>query len=262
LSPASRLFSPVEMLIGGIKTVIVDPHNEIMPYWFGEFLRQNRSLIAVRIDAHHDMFHCCPTLPAREGRKMLDFLERQMPYIHHFSRSMVNEGNFTCPGFHYGVLGALYHFHPGRVRLEAYGRISGEETEDPPRTAEKSIATGGRWIFWNGEETQLRGDEDGPKAAPLPRRLSLSDFQRDMQDCQLPIAVGIDLDGLYGNDDRGLAEDIIPQRLLAVKRLLLSVSRPAFICIARSQTPRSYIPARAVDTVQEAALGMIRALYG
>ncbi len=62
-------FSPVELSIGGIRTVIIDPHNEILPHWFGEFLRQKCRLVVVRIDAHHDMFHCCPALPAREGRE-------------------------------------------------------------------------------------------------------------------------------------------------------------------------------------------------
>jgi len=40
------------------------------------------------------------------------------------------------------------------------------------------------------------------------------------------------------------------------------VAQPAFICLARSQSPRSYIPAGAVDLVQNAALGLIREIYG
>ena len=39
MSTAPCLPSHVELNINGIKTVIVDPHNEIMPYWFMEFLR-------------------------------------------------------------------------------------------------------------------------------------------------------------------------------------------------------------------------------
>ncbi|MGV8174317.1 MAG: hypothetical protein ACP5OU_01295 [Methanothrix sp.] len=252
----------MEMPIGGIKTVIVDPHNEIVPYWFEEFLRQKRSLIAVRIDAHHDMFQFCPALPAREGRDSIHFLERLLPYIYHYSRSMINEGNFTCPAFHYGAVGALYHYHPGKERLDSYGRVFGSETYDAPETSDRCVSGGGRWIFWDGDATRLRGDEASPKTSPLPRRLSLDDLDRDMQDCRLPIALGIDLDGLYGNDDRGRAEDVVPRRLWSMERLLERVPRPAFICIARSQTPRSYIPAGAVDMVQEAALGLIRALYG
>ncbi|MBP7069966.1 MAG: hypothetical protein KBA97_02725 [Methanothrix sp.] len=71
MSSFADRFPHVELDINGIKTIIVDPHNEIMPYWFMEFLRRKCSLIALRIDAHHDMFHCCPALPALEGRERL-----------------------------------------------------------------------------------------------------------------------------------------------------------------------------------------------
>jgi hypothetical protein len=63
----------VELSIGGVKIIIIDPHNHIVPYWFREFLRHRCNLIVVRIDAHHDMFHYCPALPAREGRKNSNF---------------------------------------------------------------------------------------------------------------------------------------------------------------------------------------------
>jgi hypothetical protein len=262
MSPFARRFSHVELDINGIRTIIIDPHNEIMPYWFMEFLRRKCSLIALRIDAHHDMFHCCPALPAREGRERHHHLQRLLPHLESYSRSMVNEGNFTCPAFHCGVLGALYHYHPGRDRLEAYGRAGGSETEGQPKTIEKSGPGGSRWIFWDGEKSDLAGDKCSPKTAPLPRRIILQDFQRDVEDCLLPIVVGIDLDGLYGNSDRGPVEMLLRKRLEAVRPLLQSVGRPAFICLARSQTPRSYIPERAVDLVQNAALDLFREVYG
>jgi len=174
----------------------------------------------------------------------------------------VNEGNFTCPAFHYGALGALYHFHPAKGRLDAYGRACGSETKDAPNTIEKRETGAARWILWDEDETRLKGDANSPKTAPLPRQISLNDFCNDMQDCQLPIAIGIDLDGIYANEDRGLVEDIVPGRLKAVGRLMESIPCPAFICLARSQTPRSYIPAKAVDRVQDATLGLIRQVYG
>ena len=52
------------------------------------------------------------------------------------------------------------------------------------------------------------------------------------------------------------------KRLAGVRRVLESVARPEFICLARSQTPRSYVPAKIVDRVQESALGLIREIYG
>ncbi|MBP7069965.1 MAG: hypothetical protein KBA97_02720 [Methanothrix sp.] len=126
----------------------------------------------------------------------------------------------------------------------------------------KSRPGGSRWIFWDGEEIDLAGDEASPKTAPLPRHINLHDFQRDMEDCMNPVALGIDLDGLYSNGDRGPVELLLRKRIDAVRPLLQSVGRPAFICLARSQTPRSYIPGSAVDLVQRAALGLIREIYG
>jgi hypothetical protein len=253
---------PVELSIGGIKIIIIDPHNHIVPYWFGEFLHHRCNLIVVRIDAHHDMFHQCPALPAREGREKFQFLYRLMPYLQDYCREKVNEGNFTCPGFHYGALGALYHFNPKENQIDAYGRVSGSETIDTPKTTEKKAAFGkgkGKWIVWDENITRLRGNS--AKALPVPRKITLNDFNRDMKDCLLPAAVGFDLDGLYGNGDRGSPDDVMKKRLADVRKVLESVARPQFICLARSQTPRSYIPAKIVDNAQKSALGLIRETY-
>ena len=134
---------------------------------------------------------------------------------------------------------------------------------DAPRTAEKSAHPNerkGKWIVWDENTIQLKGQS--AKSSPVPRKIALNDFQRDLQDCLLPTAVGFDLDGLYGNDDRGPPDEVMKKRLAGVRRVLESVARPAFICLARSQTPRSYVPAKIVDRVQESALGLIRETYG
>ena len=263
MSTGSCRFSPVELFIGGIKIVIIDPHNDIIPYWFQEFLRHKCSLIVVRIDAHHDMFHYCPALPAREGREKFQFIARLMPYLQDYCREKVNEGNFTCPGFHYGAVGALYHFNPQENQIDAYGRVSGSEMIDAPRTAEKNAHPNerkGKWIVWDEDLIQLKGQS--AKTTPAPQKITLNDFHRDLQDCLLPIAVGFDLDGLYGNGDRGPPDEVMKKRLAGVSRVLESVARPEFICLARSQTPRSYVPAKFVDRVQESALNLIRETYG
>jgi hypothetical protein len=247
------------MYIDGLKILIIDPHNDIVPYWFKEFLHHKCNLIVVRIDAHHDMFHYCPALPAREGREKLQFIAQLMPYLQDYCREKVNEGNFTCPGFHYGAVGALYHFSPLENQIDAYGRVSGSETFDAPKTAEKSDhsdARKGKWIVWDENTTRLKGCS--AKTTPVPRKINLNDFHRDMQDCRLPIAVEFDLDGLYGNGDRGSPDEVIKKRLAGVQRVLESVARSAFICLVRSQTPRSYVPAKIVDQVQESALSLIR----
>ena len=96
----------------------------------------------------------------------------------------------------------------------------------------------------------------------MPGKITQSDFKSDLEECELPVAVGFDLDGLYGNGDRGPPEEVTKKRLAGVAQVLQSVTRPAFICLARSQTPRSYVPERIVDRVQESALGLIKEVYG
>ena len=134
---------------------------------------------------------------------------------------------------------------------------------DAPRTAEKRApndAGKSKWIVWDEDLIQLKGQS--AKTTPAPQKITLNDFHRDLQDCLLPIAVGFDLDGLYGNGDRGPPDEVMKKRLAGVSRVLESVARPEFICLARSQTPRSYVPAKFVDRVQESALNLIRETYG
>jgi hypothetical protein len=106
-----------------METVIVDCHKEVLPYWFKEYLRLELPLVEVRIDQHHDMNHECPALPASEGRQILKYFSEIMPYILEYTKREINEANFTCPAFHYGIIGAVYHFNPRGEEIEAYGRV-------------------------------------------------------------------------------------------------------------------------------------------
>jgi len=262
-SNRSRHF-PIDILIGGIRVIIIDPHNHILPYWFREFLSNRSPIVAVRIDAHHDMFHYCSALPAREGRDKFEYVSRLMPYLGSYCQEKVNEGNFTAPAFHYGIVTALYHFRPRDNRMDAYGRVSGSVSIGEPKTRERMEnprESKIKRIIWDESSTELLGS--GAKTNPVPEKIALNDFCRDMQDCALPIAVGFDLDGLYENGDKGSGspDEIINDRLAKVRVVLDSIARPQFICLARSQTPRSYIPAEVVDRAQESALKLIRRIY-
>ena len=117
-----------------MKTVVVDSHNEVLPYWVEEYLRLKLPLVVVRIDKHHDMNQECPALPAREGRQIFDYLAKMMPYVAEYAKRKLNEGNFTCPAFHYGIAGALYHFNPREKKIDAYGRVSGSDIINAPKT--------------------------------------------------------------------------------------------------------------------------------
>lgn len=241
-----------------MRIVVVDSHNEVLPYWFEEYLKHKLPLVVVRIDRHHDMNQVCPVLPAREGRNIYNYLNKIMPHLSEYARRRLNEGNFTCPAFHYGIVGALYHFDPRENRIDAYGRVSNGDLIDSPKTRMKSNFIAGKradLIVWDDAQTRLRSQ--GGKVIPVPQSLPINAFKRDLEEGQFPKVICFDLDGLYGIDDRNSAEDLIGKRIKRAKEILECVSSPVLACIARSQAPRAYVPPELVDRLEKTALRLL-----
>ena len=241
-----------------MKTVVVDSHNEVFPHWVEEYLRLKLPLVIVRIDRHHDMNQECPVLPAREGRQIFDYLAKIMPCIYEYAKGKLNEGNFTCPAFHYGIVGALYHFDPRKNKIDAYGRVSGEDFIDAPKTTMMPSSIAGERInrlIWDKALTRLRHQRG--KIIPVPLKLQFDPFKDDIENSRFPIAIGFDLDGICGIDERGQTEEIVGKRLERVKNLLDCISEPVFACVARSQTPRTYVPPVLVDHLQQIVLALL-----
>ncbi|MFZ2535001.1 hypothetical protein, partial [Methanothrix sp.] len=165
-----------------------------------------------------------------------------MPAIYEYARRRLNEGNFTCPAFHCGILGSLYHFDPRKEKIDAYGRVFGEEFLDVPKTRIKSSYAGGKRIDlmeWDGASTRLR--KQNGKLVPAPQSIGVRAFEVDLEESSFPVVIGFDLDGLCTTDERDLAKGAIEKRLDRVKSLLECISAPVLACIARSQTPRAYV---------------------
>jgi hypothetical protein len=245
-----------------MKIAVVDSHNEVLPFWFEEYLRLKIPLVIVRIDRHHDMNHECPLLPAREGRGFFDYLVKSMPTIAEYAKKNLNEGNFTCPAFHYGIVGVVYHFNPRSKTIDAYGRVSEGRISDSPKTTIAISPIAGkrsRKIIWNPDLTKIR--IIGGKSVPVPQNMSLGSLRDDLESSRLPVILGFDLDGLYGMDEKGSAEEIVSMRLELAKELLGCIRSPAMACIARSQTPRAYVPAEMVDQLQRTVLSLMKKIY-
>jgi hypothetical protein len=245
-----------------MKTVVVDSHKEVLPYWFREYLELKKPLVGVRIDEHHDMNHECPALPAREGRQKFDYLARLMPYILEYAKRYLNEGNFTCPAMHSGAVAVLYHFNPREDGIDAYGRISGSKIISAPKTKERYELVGGKSckrIVWDEANTKLKKLKG--KTIPLSERITSGDLKEDLEESTFPVAIEFDLDALYGINDRGPFEEIAAKRLEKARRILECVDSPQLACVARSQTPRAYVPARVVDSLEGAVLDVIEMIY-
>ena len=241
-----------------MKTVIVDSHSEVFSHWIREYIDHRLSLVVVRIDKHHDMFPICPLLPAREGRGIFDYLDKMMPQICEYAKRRLNEGNFTCPAFHYGIVGSVYHFDPRKERIDAYGRVHEDRFVGAPRTKTRSTYVGGKrieFIDWDGEEIKLK--KQGRKRVPIPQSIGADAFKGDMDNSKYPIVIGFDLDGLCSIDEGDSTRKTIGMRLKRVKSLFECISSPVLACIARSQAPRAYVPPEMVDELEEAALSLM-----
>lgn len=204
-----------------METIIVDSHKEVLPYWLKEYQKRKQSLVVVRIDKHHDMSDECSTLPAREGRPIFRYLEKIAPYISHYTDSEINEANFTCPAFHYGIMGALYHFNPRLETIDAYGRVSGAKFVGYPKTIKKPTMIYGKRsnrLFWDDKLTKLR--VQGGKVVPIPEKLTIEEFKKDLSLGQFPVVIGFDLDGLCAIEEDDPSRETISNRLDKTKRVL------------------------------------------
>lgn len=245
-----------------MNTLVVDSHNEVLPHWIRKYIEYRRPLIVVRVDKHHDMFPDCPLLPSREGRSIFEHLDKIMPDICEYAKRRLNEGNFTCPAFHYGIIGSLYHFDPRKERIDAYGRVCYEKIVDAPKTKTRSVFIGKKkidLIDWDGSRTKLRR-QDG-KRLPAPESIRAYELEDDLAESRFPIVLGLDLDGFCAIDERDSTRKAIEKRLKKAKNLMECVSSPVLACIARSQTPRTYVPPELVDELEEAALRLIETKY-
>jgi hypothetical protein len=189
-------------------------------------------------------------------------LEKIAPYISHYTEREINEANFTCPAFHYGVMGALYHFDPRKETIDAYGRVLGTEFIDIPKTKKKTTMISGKRcirLFWDKQLTKLR--VQGGKVSPVPKNLTIDEFKKDLSEGCFPVVIGFDLDGICAIGERGLTKETLYDRLDKSRKVLDCVPSPAFACIARSQTPRAYVPPALVDHLQESVINLIEKVY-
>lgn len=245
-----------------MRIVLIDSHNEVLPYWFNEYLRQRHPLVEIRIDKHHDMDDECPAMPATEGRQIFKYIDKIMPYLFEYAKREINEANFTCPAFHHGVIGALYHFDPRKEEINAYGRVCGSEFRDVPKTKKKVVSIGGKIsnrIVWDEALTKLKVQKG--KLIPIPQKITIEEFKRDLIKSRFPAIIGFDLDGIYGVDESTPIKDAVSNRLEKAEQVLKCVPSPTLACIARSQAPRRYVPIGMVDCLQGAVSNMIKTVY-
>ena len=131
-----------------------------------------------------------------------------------------------------------------------------------PKTKREVKLIGGKRssrIVWDKTFTKLR--IQGGKLIPTPQEIQLEDFRKDIEKSCFPVVIGFDLDAMYGIGEKDSTQEVMGKRLEKTKHVLECISSPRFACIARSQTPRPYVPPEMVDSLQEATLNLIETTY-
>lgn len=109
---------PVEIEIGDIPVIIVDPHHEVLPFWYKKNSGPRRVL---HVDNHSDS---CADVP------VLDFLKEQRTELNiwKYVREHLNIASFLAPAIFYKLIDRVYWLDPReKTILEINHNVRKEE---------------------------------------------------------------------------------------------------------------------------------------
>lgn len=206
---------PLEMNIEGIKTVIVDPHNEVFTYWHRE--RQQNPLSVLHVDKHDDM---------DAGRLSFERFKQR-----HLGTTIEEYARYLCIGIyivhavHYGIVNLVYFFDP--------------------RTPEYTK-------FYSSKTLERDGVINWDPCHPDPQKFDIETAIKNLNQSKGHI-LDIDLDAFASIDDYHLPvkKEDIDNRLEVTLKIIRQIKRPDLITIARSLNPRSYTVPNLVELLQE-----------
>lgn len=242
--------APREIRIAGIDAVVVDPHNEVFPYW-AEFSGGEQAAV-IHVDEHPDM-----EAVAVMGLEQLD------GDLSEYAKQM-GCASFIPAAIYYGLVGAAFHFNPDYDRIDAYGRFRGNRFVGTPSLVLR--------------EGRIRFDANSAEPTAIsPRKLKneLKGFRGKLiLDIDLDAFVSVEdynaLSALTGNKAPGYDYALtlisaISQmgrlRLRDVSKLLEGIPVPGLITIARSQTPQLYALPLLADDFERIVIGELGRLY-
>jgi len=241
IKKSSKYTAPKELTIAGIPAVVVDPHNEVLPYWHDFRERNKEPAVLFHIDAHSDMGGDIPTFDS--GKKPCSSSEMKA------YAAGVGIGNFITVGFHYDLVSSCYWLDSRLSYAINFGKAV-KEIEERPRTVEK-----GNRIYWSD-----------PKKICDPRSLEFVDLIKDLKSYKGPLILDIDLDAFecIGTDDEKPCKGL--ERMAKTFALLRKITTPGLITIARSQNTSSHNPAEftppdRVDFLQRMTIKRLKGLY-
>lgn len=248
--PKEWYTSPKETMIGSIPTVIVDPHNEVFPYWLQV---KNGPALLLHIDKHPDDWAGAPAF--KEVKNGPNWSQEQIAKAIVYSKKKLHNSDFICPAMNKGAIDRFYWINPRNDYFYLYKKLNNE-----------TLLTKGGSTFWGNGHWKYPDPDDRAWR-------SLSDIAAEVKMSKSPVILDIDLDSfldlsdsfdkydqIYKNPDKPF--DVIDSRLRKVKTFLKqSGKKPALITIARSQTPYTYTPHDKVDEIQKLTIEMLKKAY-
>lgn len=277
LNHSGRYTPPRELNTCGIPTAIVDPHNEVLPYWENV----GKGAVVIHVDKHDDMGD---NVLASVVMQTDDSLHRKLDEMINgrdqnpefgeqafsalreiygldadeemiecnlafYASPVVGIGNFIIAASYRQFVSVIYHINPGSRGVMAYGRIvNGSPTNLLPITRDSHRAL--RW--------------DKTLGVPISTREMIGDLRA----YRGKLILDIDLDGFACFDDRQYKKRLenqlhkaIEKRFAKLKMVATNVQKPDLITIARSQTPEMFTPPELVDSIEARTIEILTDAY-
>jgi hypothetical protein len=240
INPNAVYEPPIKTKIGNIPTIIVDPHNEVLPFWY----KKGKPRTLFHIDAHSDT---CADVKSLEQlkREGLDLS------IQEYVKTHLDMASFIAPAIFYRLIDKLYWFNPREDFIlelasdarEENGKIRFGYVNYLPKVYETS--------FENAIQVIKRSTN------------FILDIDLDAFECIEDQDYWNRRKLSFGSTklQRFLGKSRREKRFSKVKTLLQQLPSPEIITIATSQTPISTTPPENAGFLEGLTLDMLVELY-
>ncbi|MFA5258793.1 MAG: UPF0489 family protein [Candidatus Pacearchaeota archaeon] len=244
---SKRYSYPRQESISEIPTIIVDPHNEVLPFWY---LKKSPPATLVHIDKHADTIDGALSLEYLEKKGIVDIVT----YAKHFQ----NPGAFISAAIFYKLIDSVYWINLREDKVIKLGRWHN------PDITELVTEINGK-LFWD-----LNYLPRDPPAIEITLEEMVRTISKDK-----PLILDIDLDAFECIEDKdyklrkykslGLYTLLRKSRGIS-KRFevfdkIKQLPKPSRITIARSETPLAYTPKSKVDYLETKVLEELKRIY-
>ncbi len=221
LIPKASYQEPQELEIGGIKAVLVDPHNEVYPYWM-----QFKNSLVLHVDAHEDADDGAPLNTGSDNKN--------------YSKQLGIE-NYLSAAVHYGAVNVVMWMNPYLIDKYRSLIYFARPELGPIQTTEECGKIRWKNFYYYQQEC--------------------FEAIIDCKYHPHPFILDIDLDAFACLGKKRNRKTQIKERIDHTLSFIGKLRKPDYISIARSQNPRVFVPRRHVDWISEELIDGLNKLY-